>query len=194
MKSMRDDRDPDFDGWLGHELRRRLASERGPRPHPAAARYRIAARRGGALMAIRTSIMAALGAKTMVGGAVVALAAGAVAGTAATGSANPATWGQRVVQTVQGCKHTVESGKTTGTVGECVSDFAQEHGEQVREQHSEAAEPASPSPKPGQREGQESSPSPDTDASHGHGKPSPKPSPSAATSHGNGNGGNGKSN
>jgi hypothetical protein len=134
-------------------------------------------------MAIRSSIMAALGVKAAVGGAIVALAAGAATATAATGSANPVNWGQHIVQVVKGCK------QQHAQVGECVSDVAQEHGEQVRAQHSEAAEKATatPSPKPGQREGQESSPSTThgaAAASHGQGQGGPPANPGAAGNHG----------
>jgi len=151
---MGSDDDTGFDRWLGRQLRQRLDQEQGPRPSPAEARYSVAARRGGtSFMAIRSSIVAALGAKTAAGGAVVALAAGAAAGTAATHSANPVNWGQHVVQVVHGCKAQDQT-----HIGPCVSTAAQEHGEQVRSQHGDAARDAtaSPSPKPGNREGQES--------------------------------------
>lgn len=141
----------DFDRWLRQQLRSALDPELGPRPHPADARYATASReRGGSLTPLRFSISAALGAKALAGGAVVALAAGA-AGTVATGSVNPTNWGQHIVQVVQQCK------AANVNVGRCVSAIAQEHGEQVRAQHSEAVEnaAASPSPKPGQRQGQE---------------------------------------
>jgi hypothetical protein len=146
------------------------------------------------LFAIRSSIAAAFGTKAVIGGAVVAMAAGAAAGTATTGSANPVRWGQHVVEVVESCKQAVRTDKVAGSVGECVSDIAQEHGEQVRAQHSEAVEKGSPSPKPGQREGQEASPEPsgatkvpgNTAASHGHDQGTPSPSPDA--SHGAGHG------
>lgn len=174
----------DFDRWLHEQLRSALDPEQGPRPHPAGARYAIASReRGGRLTPLRFSISAALGAKALAGGAVVALAAGA-AGAVTTGSVNPANWGQHIVQVVERCK------AADVNVGRCVSAVAQEHGEQVRAQHSEAVEKAtqSPSPKPGQRQGQEkgnaqangqgqgSAPAtPPGRGDHGQGKPSPHP-------------------
>jgi hypothetical protein len=196
------DRDAEFDGWLSRQLHLTLDAERGPRPRPADARYGAASRTGGSrLNAIRSSMMAAVGAKAALGGAVVALAAGATAGTAATGSANPVNWGQHVVQVVQGCRQAARGGgSATGShgIGDCVSDVAQQHGEQVRAQHSEAAEhaKASPSPTQGQRVGQQSSPSPTgngaADASHGRGQSGPPASPGAAGSHGDGNHGHGQ--
>jgi hypothetical protein len=147
---------------------------------------------------IRFSISAALCAKALAGGAAVALAAGAAASTATTRSVNPANWGQHVVQVVEQCK------AGDGDVGKCVSAMAQEHGEQVREQHGEAGgrSTASPSPESGQHGVQETGQSSkDEDGSggaagtaghaqghdgaqqtpgaanqddHGHGKPSPR--------------------
>ena len=100
------------------------------------------------MIPLRFSISAAVGAKALAGGAAVALAA-SLAGAVTTHSANPANWGQHVAEAVEQCK------AADSSVGRCVSAIAQEHGEQVRAQHSEAAEKsASPSPKPGQREGQ----------------------------------------
>src|SRR5215831_9292031 len=124
----------DFDRWLHRQLRVALEPERGPRPHPADARYAAVARRtGGRVVPIRFSIPAALGAKALIGSAVVALAAG-TAGTVMTGSVNPAAWGQHVSEAVEACK------AKDVNVGRCVSAIAQEHGEAVRAQHSEAVE------------------------------------------------------
>jgi hypothetical protein len=141
----------DFDRWLRLQLRSALDPELGPGPHPASARYATVSRdRGGRVIPLRFSISAALGIKALAGSAAIALAAGA-AGAVTTGSVNPANWGQHVVQAVEQCK------AADANVGRCVSAIAQEHGEQVRAQHSEALEGATstPSPKPGQHEGQE---------------------------------------
>jgi len=173
----------DFDRWLHRQLCVALEPERGPRPHPADARYAAVARRtGGQAILTRSSIPAALGAKALVGGAVVALAAG-TAGTVMTGSVNPANWGQHVSEAVETCAKDVN-------VGRCVSAFAQEHGEAVRAQHSEAVENGK-SPEPSQREGQETPRSSNKGgngaaASAGHsqgqaqGHETPAPSPSAS--------------
>src|SRR5437660_2452439 len=106
----------DFDHWLRRQLRAALDLELGRRPHPAHARYQVAARQtGGRVTPIRFSITAALAAKALVGGAVVALAAGATASTAATGSANPVNWGQHISEVVEQCK------AADSNVGRCVS-------------------------------------------------------------------------
>jgi hypothetical protein len=139
---------------------------------------------------IRFSIPAALGAKALIGSAVVALAAG-TAGTVMTGSVNPAAWGQHVSEAVEACK------AKDVNVGRCVSAIAQEHGEAVRAQHSEAVENGK-SPEPGQREGQETPKSSNkggngaaASAGHGQGQAeghqTPAPSPSASA-HGDGHG------
>jgi hypothetical protein len=179
----------DFDRWLRGNLRVALDSQ--VRPAPAEARYAAASRqRGGRVTPVRFGISAALGAKALLGGALVALAT-AGAGAVTTGSMNPVAWGQHVAQAVEQCK------AADVNVGECVSAIAQEHGEQVRAQHSEAIENAgaspSPSAKPGQREGQENggsnaganaggnSASNGHGQGQGHGQPTPSP-----TDHGHG--------
>src|SRR5215472_6251806 len=174
----------DFDRWLHLQLRSALDPETGPRPHPASARYATASReRGARRLPLRLGITAAFGAKALAGGAAVALAA-SLAGAVTTHSANPAAWGQHVAEAVEQCK------AADANVGKCVSAIAQEHGEQVRAQHSEAAEKAaaSPSPKPGQREGQGTGQAtghgstqggtpatPPGHGGHGQGKPTPQP-------------------
>jgi hypothetical protein len=182
----------DFDRWLHLQLRSALDPEPGPRPHPAAARYALASRqRGRRLLPLRLGIPAAFGAKALAAGAAVALAV-SLAGAATTHSANPANWGAHIAEVLQQCK------AADSNVGRCVSAMAQEHGELVRAQHSEAAEKgtAGASPKPGQREGQgspqgqssghanaqgndqnqDTTPAtPPGRGDHGQGKPSPHP-------------------
>jgi hypothetical protein len=178
----------DFDRWLRGQLRVALRSEIGPMP--AEARYAAASRgRGGRVTPLRFGISAAFGAKALVGGAVVALAAGA-AGAVTTGSMSPVAWGRHVSEVVEQCR------AAEVNVGRCVSALAQEHGEQVRAQHSEAVEKtgASPSPsaKPGQREGQENGQASKAGGNgaaasdgHGQGHAAATPSP-MATDHGHG--------
>jgi len=57
---------------------------------------------------------------------VVAAAAVSVAGVAATGSLNPAVWGQQVQQRVSDCK--AELNSSQHGIGDCVSPFANQHG------------------------------------------------------------------
>lgn len=76
---------------------------------------------------------AALAAKLLTGFAVAALAvgaAGAAGEVAVTGSLNPQDWGQQVSSQVEQCKTTLRASGVRG-IGECVSDFAQQHGKHL---------------------------------------------------------------
>jgi hypothetical protein len=80
---------------------------------------------------------AALAAKLLTGFAVAALAvgaAGAAGEVAVTGSLNPQDWGQQVKQQVESCKTSLRASGVRG-IGECVSDFAQQHGQLVSGEH-----------------------------------------------------------
>ncbi len=80
---------------------------------------------------------AALGLKLATGFAVAAFAAAAAGATtevAITGSLNPADWGQQVKTTVADCKAKLAAGQHG--IGDCVSDFATQHGDLVSDQHS----------------------------------------------------------
>jgi len=84
---------------------------------------------------------AALAAKLAVGFAVAAFAAaGATVATevASSGSLNPSDWGQQVKQQVATCKDTLRASGVRG-IGECVSDFAQQHGQLVSGSHASGA-------------------------------------------------------
>ncbi len=73
-------------------------------------------------------------AKGAIGLTVAALALGTAGAEAAiTGSANPSNWGQQVVQQVQKCKDALAPG--SHGIGECVSTFASQHGQQVSSDH-----------------------------------------------------------
>jgi hypothetical protein len=83
---------------------------------------------------------AAIGAKVLTGFVVAAAAATvAVAATevATTGSLNPSDWGQQVTQQVQTCKDTLRASGTRG-IGQCVSQFAKQHGALVSGHASDA--------------------------------------------------------
>lgn len=80
---------------------------------------------------------AALAAKLLTGFAVAAMAvgaAGAAGEVAVTGSLNPQDWGQQVKQQVESCKTSLRASGVRG-IGECVSDFAQQHGKLVSGEH-----------------------------------------------------------
>lgn len=141
----------DFDRWLERELRGVVGQLRGTRPRAHEATYFAALAAGGQmtlsarLIATLTSRAAALAAAAAlsVGGGAYALAA------AATGDPNPLNWGQQVKQVVQQCKEEVRSESPVGeasearevsaarNVGQCVSAFARQHGQQERSQHSQ---------------------------------------------------------
>jgi hypothetical protein len=120
-------------------------------------------------VAIRSGMLAAIGLKAVVGGAVVAHASGGAAAAAIKASHDkPANWGQHVVQTVRDCKQqrSGDPGQSQG-IGHCVSAVAKQHGKQ---QSALKADPtssakATPTAMPGKRVGQQSG----TTAADAHG-------------------------
>ena len=186
MKSSGSMEGADFEEWLDRQLQQVLGSERGPRPRPAQARYGAASHPGGSkLVMIKSSLLAALGTKAAVGGVAVALAAGtAAAATASTGSVSPVSWGQHVVQAVQGCKQEVRVGAASAprNVGVCVSAIASQHGAEERARHGQgpASTPGTPAAMPGRREGREGAPPRGGNgAGNGVGRGNPPASPGA---------------
>ncbi len=103
----------------------------------------------------------------------ITLAAAAVGGGAAatvvTHSVSPVTWGQDVVNALQGCKaEYLPSGSGTNqgaegqhNVGRCISAIAKTHGQQERAMHAKSSGTSNPMPTP-----------------KGHGRPSSLPTPS----------------
>jgi hypothetical protein len=167
----------DFDGWLRGQLSLALGPERGPRPHPAQARYasayRAAASRGAAPR--RLSLRSGAGA-LLAAGVAAALAAGGAAATAATGTANPVSWGWEVVQVVQHCKDARGTQAQRGSqgIGRCVSPTARNHGPAAPASPGGAAADATPSPGPstlpGRRIGQQpAAQSPGNGSANGNG-------------------------
>ena len=80
---------------------------------------------------------AAIGVKILTGIAAAAAAvtvAGAATEVALTGSVNPQDWGQQVTQQVEACKASAARLGVHG-IGECVSDFANQHGKAVSGSH-----------------------------------------------------------
>ncbi len=129
-----------FDQWLEQELRNEAARASGPSPVPAQAAYHAAYPAGGPHMSVLAKAATVVSAKGAAGIAVAMLAVGAAsAATEATvtGSANPANWGQQVVQQVQKCKDALAPG--SHGIGQCVSAFARQHGAQVSADHRASA-------------------------------------------------------
>ena len=115
---------------------------------------------------------AALAAKLLTGFAVAALAvgaAGAAGEVAVTGSLNPQDWGQQVKQQVESCKTTLRASGVRG-IGECVSDFAQQHGKLVSGEHRNSDARSNNG-----KNGQHGKPSGTGAANGEHGKPSDLP-------------------
>ncbi len=89
-------------------------------------------------MSFLPQFVTALSAKAAIGLATAGLVlGGGTAATIATRTANPVTWGQDVVSTLQGCKTALPSGDRN--VGQCVSTFAKTHGIAERAKHSHGA-------------------------------------------------------
>ncbi|HZC78184.1 MAG TPA: hypothetical protein VE258_10565 [Ktedonobacterales bacterium] len=117
------------------------------------------------------------GIKSKVGAAVLAglLATGGATGVAA--AATHGAFGQQVKQQVESCKDALGTG--AHGIGDCVSDFAQQHGAQQRQQHSEGK--GKPSSTPGTHGN--SGTAGNSDA---HGKPSDPGKPPTPTPNGHG--------
>ena len=91
-------------------------------------------------MSVLAHAIAVVTSKGAIGVAVAALALGAAtAATEAsvTGSANPTNWGQQVVVQVNKCKAALAPG--SHGIGQCVSSFAKQHGQEVSAGHRASA-------------------------------------------------------
>ncbi len=113
----------DLDHDLENELRRVLDPlAAAPIPPRRAAGGRVSARAllGGAGAALAMKLLS---------GVAVAAAAVTLAGAATTGSINPADWGKQVSEQVEACKAALAAGQHG--IGDCVSDFANQHGQAV---------------------------------------------------------------
>jgi hypothetical protein len=117
---MRDDDREAFERWLQRELRRTLGPISGPSPRARQAAYRRGTRKGPGLALFATGRIAAVGIAV-----VLALGAGSAVASATTGSANPAQWGEAVVQVVKTCDAAMHAGP--GDVGQCVDGLARVH-------------------------------------------------------------------
>jgi hypothetical protein len=126
----------DFEQELDYELHR-ILDPMTARPIPA----RRATTSGGRMKKLLGGAGAAIGLKIATGFAVAAMAAtAAVAATevAITGSMNPANWGQQVTQQVADCKASAARLGVHG-IGQCVSQFANQHGKAVSDAHKASA-------------------------------------------------------
>ncbi len=108
------------------------------------------------------------------------LATGSATGAAA--AASQGAFGQQVKQQVESCKDKLQAG--VHGIGECVSDFAQQHGQQQRQQHSEG----NPSNTSGTHGNSDSTPGThgNSDSAGAHGKPSDPGKPATPTPNGHG--------
>ena len=112
-----------FDQWLEDELSGTLTPIVSRPARPGQARYQTS-RRG----------PLPLGRKAVVGLAVAAMAVlGSGVLAAASGSLNPQVWGQQVQTAVEQCQAALRPGQHG--IGDCVSAFARNHGEQLQSHH-----------------------------------------------------------
>jgi hypothetical protein len=149
---------------LEQELQRAAGKLQGPSPLAGQSAYHAVFAAGGFALSPVSSILAFLTTKAAVAAAAATIVVGgATAGTVATGSPNPAVWGQAVVTAVQGCKAAEAANDTTaagaGTagsqastarqnIGQCVSAFAKQHGATQRALHASDGRENEPAGKP----------------------------------------------
>ncbi|HUY57857.1 MAG TPA: PT domain-containing protein [Candidatus Micrarchaeaceae archaeon] len=145
-----------LDHLLERELKQKAAAHQGVSPLPEAARYHAAFLSGGAQMSFLPQFAAGLSAKAAIGLTVAAVSVGGgTAAAIATGSANPVNWGQAVVQAVTTCKAEYGPSATPSSsatakqnVGQCVSAFAKQHGQQERVLHAKGGPSGLPTSHP----------------------------------------------
>lgn len=162
----------DFEDEIERELHRVLdPATAGTIPAWTATRSGLPARKllGGA--------GAALGLKVLTGFAVAAAAAtlaGAATETVITGSLNPTVWGQQVKVQVDSCKDALNG--EHGGIGQCVSNFANKHGETNSDTHQnpEAGTPQGSGSSNGDGHGKPTNPGNPTNKGHSH-TPGAKP-------------------
>jgi len=78
--------------------------------------------------------------------ATLAAGGGVGAKAAVTGNPNPFNWGHQVKEKVITCKQDLPAGQHG--IGKCVSDFAKQHGVQMRQEHSKAGSHPTGPPSP----------------------------------------------
>lgn len=129
---------------------------------------------------LTTALAAAVKSKVAVAALTAVLAAGAVGGGTVAAAASGA-FGQQVKAQVESCKDALTNG--THGIGECVSDFAQQHGAQERQQHSQGNGPNNTQNSHGQSGTHGNSGTHGSSGNHG-GPPSGTPGPSNGQGHG----------
>ena len=120
---------------------------------------------------VTTALAAAVKSKAAVAVLTTVVSVGAVGGGTVAAAASGA-FGQQVKAKVESCKDALAKG--THGIGECVSDFAQQHGVQQRQQHSQGQSGAThgKSDQTHGKSGQHGGPPTATPgAGNGHGKP-----------------------
>ena len=134
--------DPGFDRWLDSQLQQHASAHVGPSPLPAQAAYHAAYVKAGTRLPLIAKVAALLTTKAAIGVAAATLAVGAagVSETAITGSANPSDWGKQVVKQVTTCKDALAPG--SHGIGQCVSSFASQHGQDSSAEHRATPTPA----------------------------------------------------
>jgi hypothetical protein len=118
----------DFEQEMEHELHR-ILDPMTAAPIP----FRRPMQPGGSMKRLLGGAGAAIGLKILTGIAVAAAAttiAVATTEVVVTGSPNPTNWGQQVKKQVIACKTSAEQLGQHG-IGQCVSSFAQKHGDTV---------------------------------------------------------------
>ena len=151
----------DFDRWLEEELSRSFARLDAGYVAP---RYLEARRPRRGLSRLLAAAPALITAQVATAGIVVVAAAstGVAIHSVASGGNDPANWGKQVVQQVQKCK--AELGADQHGIGQCVSTFASQHGDQQSDQNSQGA-------------GNDRDGNGDDGNGSGHGQPSAHPTP-----------------
>lgn len=129
----------DFDQFLEHELQSRVGGLQGPSPAVGQSAYHSVFATGGTTMSLFSTLTAAASAKAAAGLATAALVVGggSAAAVAATGSTDPAVWGQTVKAAVASCKDQLNDGEHG--IGQCVSAVAKQKGVEERDAHSASA-------------------------------------------------------
>jgi len=181
--------DDGFETWLEQKLQGHAAAQLGQRPSPVQAQYHAGYLQGGHHVFL-VKVAGLITAKAAIGLTlgVLAVSAASAAGEATiTGSTNPSNWGSQVVQQVQKCKAALAPG--SHGIGQCVSAFAKQHGDQVSDSH-HASGARTNKPSPSASPEQKGNGKPKNQGNNGNGQGNGNGNgPGKSGSHGGGNGG-----